>query len=315
MVDLVYTHVDGSDCLWLAKKEKYYKSHYNPRINNTDSSSANRYRSRDELKYSLRSVDRYLPFIRKIFVVTDGQRPPWLQPSDKLQIIDHTDIIPSEYLPTFNSHVIEANLHKIPGLSETFLYLNDDMFFGRPLVESDFVNSEKISVFLDEAYTKKGKPRVNEYAFRSAWKNANAWLDKNFFIESRRKMAHAPSVIKKSVMKELEEKLSFQLSQTCTNKFRSIQDYNITCSLHPYYCIYTGQGIINEEISTKTLYLSDNLVNDTSCLDNLSISLPHIFCLEDDIKDTSPRIDTIINQFMENCFPTPSSFEVANIDN
>lgn len=309
-MDIVYTYVDDSDPIWKANKEKYMETDLNKNINNSDTFTHNRYYSRDELKYSLRSLEKNLPFIRNIYIITDNQKPKWFHETDRLKIIDHKDIIKEEYLPTYNSHVIEANIHKINGISNIFMYMNDDIFFGHPLNEDDFYKDGLISVFLDKSYTRKGIPNVNEYAFRSAWKNVNIWLDKNFQIERRRKMLHTPSVIFKDVMFTLWDKLQSELSLTCFQKFRSIIDYSITCSLHPYYCIYSDKAIINKDLTTKTLYLSSDIINDSFLLEELYQNIPHIFCLEDDIHDSYIESDNIIKSFLEKCFPYPSSFEL-----
>ncbi len=90
--------------------------------------------SRDELRYSMRSVWANCGWARRIFVVTAGHTPScWLTNHPDVQVIDHSAILPADALPTFNSHAIEASLHRIPGLSEHFVYFNDDMLVGRPL--------------------------------------------------------------------------------------------------------------------------------------------------------------------------------------
>ncbi|MGP5694302.1 stealth family protein, partial [Brachybacterium alimentarium] len=134
-IDAVYTWVDGSDPEWLR-----LKSNYSPiEMTHEEVDSAARYASRDELLYSLRSIHDFAPWVRNIFVVTAGQHPQWLGQNEKVKIVNHSDIFPdSRHLPTFNSHSIEANIHRIEGLSEHFLYLNDDMFFGRAVPPSLF---------------------------------------------------------------------------------------------------------------------------------------------------------------------------------
>jgi hypothetical protein len=100
---------------------------------------AARFRDNEELRYSLRSLERYAPWVRSIILVTDGQRPSWLRADQpKIRIVDHREFIPGEYLPTFNSHVIEAYLHTVPGLAEHYLYMNDDVFLARPCRKTDF---------------------------------------------------------------------------------------------------------------------------------------------------------------------------------
>ena len=100
-----------------------------------------RYEDNQELKYSLRSVEKHLPWIRKIFIVTDNQIPTFLDVNHpKIQIVDHTELLPKEILPTFNSSVLDYFIYKIPDLSEHFLYANDDMFVNADLSPSFFFN-------------------------------------------------------------------------------------------------------------------------------------------------------------------------------
>lgn len=138
-VDLVYLWVDGNDPVWQAK--------HNAFIGKTEESSPinckGRYANNDELKYSLRSVETYAPWIRTIFIVTDNQVPEWLDISNtKVKIIDHKDIMPAESLPCFNSALIEHFLYKIPGLAEHFLLANDDMYLNKAVTVDDFFTKE-----------------------------------------------------------------------------------------------------------------------------------------------------------------------------
>ena len=99
-----------------------------------------RYRDNEELRYSLRSVWQFAPWIRNIYIVTNGQVPSWLNlDSDKIWVVTHEEIFQNvSHLPTFASPSIEANIHRIPGLSNRFLYLNDDVMFGNDVYPDDF---------------------------------------------------------------------------------------------------------------------------------------------------------------------------------
>lgn len=133
-VDLVYLWVDGSDPVWQAKRQSVagYEG-------NTSADCKGRYADNGELKYSLRSVELYAPWIRKIFIVTDNQVPEWLDATNpKIQIVDHKEILSPESLPCFNSRIIEHSLFRIPGLAEHFLYANDDMFINSSVTPDDF---------------------------------------------------------------------------------------------------------------------------------------------------------------------------------
>lgn len=136
-IDFVIAWVDGNDPAWQKEKRKYMAEEQN------DASILDqgdyRYRDWDLLRYWFRSVERYAPWVRKIHFVTCGQIPQWLNVvHPKLHIVNHTDYIPEAYLPTFNSHTIELNMHRIEGLAEQFVYFNDDMFITRDVEPEDF---------------------------------------------------------------------------------------------------------------------------------------------------------------------------------
>lgn len=132
-IDFVITWVDDTDPVWRKKKEKCTG------IAMGEGNSDVRYRDWDTLKYWFRGVEKFAPWVRYVFFITDNQKPEWLNVDHpKLKWIKHSDYIPQEYLPTFNSHTIEWNFHKIPELSETFVYFNDDMFLINHTVPEDF---------------------------------------------------------------------------------------------------------------------------------------------------------------------------------
>lgn len=131
-IDIVIIWVDGGDAAWQKEKVKYSPDA------NTDSGQ-NRYRDWGTLPYLFRSIDKYAPWVRKVHFVTNGQKPDWLDlRCPKLNFVEHADFMPKKYLPTFSSHPIELNIHRIKGLSEKFIYFNDDMFITRPLNQNDF---------------------------------------------------------------------------------------------------------------------------------------------------------------------------------
>lgn len=156
-IDVVIPWVDGSDPQWRARKNALREKLDLPQDSN---SSDVRYRDWNLLPYLFRGIEEYAPWVRKVFLITDHQVPSWLdQNCPKLQLIYHEDYIPQEYLPTFSSHTIELNLHRIADLSEHFIYMNDDTFIMNPvkpeffLVKKDFHGPQPLSapgVFLWE---------------------------------------------------------------------------------------------------------------------------------------------------------------------
>jgi len=181
-IDLVYLWVDGSDPNWQAKKNAF-----TGKADETHQADCKgRYANNDELKYSLRSVEKYAPWIRKIFIVTDNQTPDWLDVANpKIEIIDHKDILPQESLPCFNPFVIESFLYKIPGLSERFLFANDDMFFNKPSNPDHFFLADGLPII-----------RLSNKPFRRLawfWKEK---IQRKPLLNYRRVIANASELVK-----------------------------------------------------------------------------------------------------------------------
>ena len=133
-IDFVVTWVDGNDSNWLNEKNKYINEK-NGEIDACD----NRYKDWGFFKYWFRGVEKYASWVNKVYLITCGHLPKWLNiNNEKLVIINHKDYIPDEYLPTFNSNVIELNINKIKELSDNFVLFNDDMFLIDYVKDTDF---------------------------------------------------------------------------------------------------------------------------------------------------------------------------------
>ncbi len=138
-IDIVYLWVDGNDPAWQAKRNALIGAA-------EESSSVNckgRYANNDELKFSLRSIEQHAPWIRNVYIVTDNQRPEWLDTNNpRVKIVDHTEIMPAESLPCFNSDLIEHYLYQISDLAEHFIYANDDTMLNCDVQPCDFFTEE-----------------------------------------------------------------------------------------------------------------------------------------------------------------------------
>lgn len=148
IIDFVVLWVDGADPEWQAQRQAYRPQESN------NGNAQNRYRDWGLMRYWFRCVERYAPWVNRVWFVTNGQVPAWLnREHPKLRLISHREYIPEQYLPTFNSNVIELWLHKIPELSEHFVLFNDDMFLTAPVKPTDFfVNGVPVeSALLDQA--------------------------------------------------------------------------------------------------------------------------------------------------------------------
>lgn len=138
-IDAVYTWVDGSDPAWLARRqtmlERMASSGVPVRETNINEC---RFQDNGELRYSLRSLARFAPWVRRVYLLTDNQKPQWLD-EGSVRLVRHEDVFPPDsLLPVFNSRAIESVQHRIPGLAEHFISLNDDFLLGRPVEEIDF---------------------------------------------------------------------------------------------------------------------------------------------------------------------------------
>ena len=145
-VDAVYTWVDASDPVWAKEAERYFASEgYNGSV--PTGVKGNKFREWNELLYSMRSLSAYAPWVRNIYIVTSGptQVPVWLNASHpRIHIVHHAALFdnPQNELPTYNSFAIESVLHRITGLSNYFLYLNNDFILGRDVLRSDFITDD-----------------------------------------------------------------------------------------------------------------------------------------------------------------------------
>ena len=136
-IDFVIIWVDGNDKQWQAEKAKYDGKTV------TNANSEVRFRDWDNLQYWFRGVEKFAPWVNKVYLVTDNQKPDWLNiDSDKLVLIDHKEIINNDFLPVFSANPIESNIHRIPGLSEHFVFFNDDMYLTAPVSPDDFFSDE-----------------------------------------------------------------------------------------------------------------------------------------------------------------------------
>ena len=137
-IDIVYTWVNGSDPDFIRQLNKQDKSH----SNTAEDTSESRFQDFNQLLYSLRSIEMYAPWIRRVYIVTNGQIPSWINLTS-VTMVNHKSIFTEpSHLPNFNSLAIETHLHEIPGLSENFIYFNDDFSLMSPTCPEDFWTPE-----------------------------------------------------------------------------------------------------------------------------------------------------------------------------
>lgn len=312
-VDIVYLWCDSSDEKWREKKNNELKK-YGKSLDN-DSVGECRFINNDELKYSLRSLEKFAPWINNIFIVTDNQVPEWLNTDHpKIHIIDHTQILSAEVLPTFNASAIEVALHKIPNLSEHFLFANDDMFFGN-FVEKTFFYDEgsgnPIFRFSKRKIINKVYRHLYGYMIFKAYT-----LIKNKFGKS---CAHFPHHNIDAYRKSDVEKCYLDFKQgfddTERQKFREKEC--IQRSIFSYYSIAHNCGsykIVDTFSERFISYLKSQRIDSLlielreSKLKLIQKYKPCLFCLNDSLK-TTDNDRLAMKNFLNEKFPKPSSFE------
>lgn len=132
-IDFVVTWVDGNDPDWFREKMKYQG------IDITSGNAENRFRDWGTFRYWFRGVEKFAPWVNRVFLITCGHYPEWLNiEHPKLRLVRHADYMPAECLPTFNSNAIQMFLHRIPDLSEQFVLFDDDCFLTAATTPEDF---------------------------------------------------------------------------------------------------------------------------------------------------------------------------------
>lgn len=308
-VDIVYLWCDSSDDNWRQKKNDELKK-YGKELDN-DSVGDCRFINNDELKYSLRSLEKYAPWINNIFIVTDNQVPHWLDTTNpKIHIVNHSEILPQDALPTFNSVAIEMALHKISGLSEHFLYANDDMFFGRPVEKSFFFNDKGYPIFRFSKRKIINKPYKHLYGYTIS--QAYKRIEKMYGKSCAYFPHHNIDAYRKSDIEKCYQVFKDDCEKTMRQKFREPEC--IQRSTFGYYSIANGVGEFK---------VVDNLLKKLTAqngLDSLLIELkqskfkllekynPGLFCINDRLQTTNEE-RIAMKDYMDKKFCAQSSFE------
>lgn len=230
-IDMVFTYCDGTDPKFIEEKKQFLKE--KDKVNNLPV----RFININEITYSVRSVLKFIPWINMIYIITNKQIPP-VELNPKVKIIDHTEIIPKQYLPTFNSDVIESFIHNIPELSEIFMYNNDDTMHTRYVDISDILQGDKI-IFRNYNRINEINKNNNEYKKRiyltsQLFKKANPSIQ---LINN-----HHTKFLRKSTLKFVEKKYPKLLHELRVNRLRG-ENY----IQYLFFCINID-NILNENI-------------------------------------------------------------------
>lgn len=326
-IDFVIPWVDGSDATWQQQRNFY--------AGNKGKISAAQYRDWGILKYWFRCVEAYAPWVNQIHFVTCGQIPDWLNTGHpKLNCVNHPDYIPEEYLPTFNSNVIELNFHRIPDLAEHFVYFNDDMYINAPVTPEDFfvngfpcetpILSVLSSYIPADAFSHlllNDMCVINKYFSKrkviAASKNKwfywgyGKYLLKNLYYSYLKVFSafhnfHVASSMRKSTFEEVWELEKELLDNTCKNKFRGLNDVNQY--VMSYYNICKGEFVPRRADVSKYYVVGQD---EHLLREDLLKEKHKLICINDDpgeIRDIQRIRENLIAVF-EKKLPNKSTFE------
>ena len=327
-IDFVLTWVDGADREWQAERCKY-----NPAKGADD--SAARYRDWENLQYWFRGVEKFAPWVNRIYFVTCGHVPSWLNKAHpKLKLIRHSDYMNPEYLPTFNINSIELNFHRIPELSDQFVYFNDDMFLLNAVMEEDFFKNGlprdcciETALVQDDIRNPFASILMNDAALvnmhyaksqviKKHWKK---WFSpaygkmalRNLLMLPYRefssfKYTHLPSAFLKSTYEQLWKEEEEILDEVCRNRFRT--SFDVNQYVMKYWQYMEGKFVPQSPYIGRfyTIGLHDKQIH--SAIRGQQYKM---ICINDtsDVGDFEKQKRRIIESF-ESILPEKSSFEL-----
>ena len=335
-IDFVVLWVDSNDPDWI-KSYNYYR----PDKPITDKA---RFRNWSLFRYWFRAVERYAPWVNKVYLITNGKFPDWInEDCEKLVLVKHTDYIPAKYLPTFNSVTIEMNLGRLEGLSEHFVYFNDDTFINQPVCPEDYfrgglpcdMNFETlyrnphynnanrfgvdIDIFCDVALLNNHFNRWN--TVRQAWKKwfgQHLWgkpLLASLLMLGRSKfenfvLFHYEQPMLKSIFQEVWEKEPYFLNESCS-KFRN--PTTINQYLIRYWQLASNRFYPIKKHGVMYYHFTNEILEDLSKV--ILEERVRSICINDTPNCSEEEYvlaSTVIKKIFEKKFPNLSIFEKSS---
>ena len=312
-VDVVYTWVNYEDPDW----QKLFAEHSTNQSNG--GLNADRYTSRDELKYSLRSLLKFAPWVRTVYVVSNCTPPDWFdETNQRVRWVYHNEIMDDAHLPTFNSHAIEASIHRTPRLSEHFLYFNDDIFLLKPVTKSDFFVPNGLAKIRPEPYgVVHGEVNANDPDYINAARNVQALLQGEFRKTVTKHHTHSPQSMLLSVVEACERTFTDAYEQTRSHRFRSVADISPTSFMYPNFAYLTGKAVMDYPkaslVSMSKPYHEILGEYEALMASSTNSKLPLTLCLNDGGGSAADDDwSATIVEFMQSAFDEVSEAEIAH---
>lgn len=332
-IDIVLPWVDPEDAEWEKKRQRCVSEYQGMMDLELVDYDAVRYRDWGLLRYLFRGIEEFCPWVRKLHFVTEGHLPDWLNTSHpRLHVVRHEDYIPERYLPTFSSHPIELNMHRIKGLSDKFVYFNDDTFVigktgpehffpgGRPagipspaqlwtndLLSHVLLNNTAVinrnfskSQFDQRAWRRWYSPRLGmrhlaRQVAVSPWKKFSP-----FYIH------HTPMAFQRSVLEEVWRAEYDELDATCSSKFRELSDVN--CFLFSYWQLCSGDyQTVSPDRYGGVVHLGADPIEDIA--ERIVGGSSPVLCVNDGPGADWDRDQAVVEQAFRQILPAKSGFE------
>ncbi|MDN4500901.1 Stealth CR1 domain-containing protein [Alteromonadaceae bacterium BrNp21-10] len=244
-IDVVIFWVDGVDPIHQQKRQQYLPDFQLNNTENTEqSTSLLRFVQHDELKFCLRSIKKFAPWYRKIWLVVDDQTPSFLDcekmHADRIELVQHQSLFVNceQYLPTFNSRTLATRLHTLAGLSEFYLLGNDDVMLGNHISPNYFFDQGNPIIYADwSSIAEKHNMTLHQLGIVNGAKMEG--YDRDHFLVP----SHGFIPFRKSIQQQLACDLSQQFSDNCHFRFRHESQF-LPESLYYHHCVNTGQFIL-----------------------------------------------------------------------
>jgi hypothetical protein len=311
-IDMVFSWVDGSSSEFQRQRAAQMAGYV---VGEGDDGPA-RYRHVDELRYALRSVYMYAPWVRRIFIATDSPTPAWLADHPRVRIVRSEEFFAdTSVLPIHNSHAVEAQLHRIEGLAEHFLYSNDDMFFGRSVAPELFFSPAGISQFVEcDVRIGTGPNAPHRSGHDNALRVNRELLRERFGRTITHDLEHCATPLRRSVMAELERTFAEDFARTAASRFRSATDISVTNSLYHYYAAFTGRAVATT--APRTRYYQTTMAESLRRMSRLTERRDvDMFCLNDGGSAEVPeevRV-RVVTELLERMFPVRAPWELPAV--
>ena len=328
-IDFIVTWVDGNDPEWQKTRNEYLGIK-----TSKDNAGAQRYRDWDLMRYWFRGVEKFAPWVNKVYFVTCGQRLEWLNPDHpKLKLVDHKDYMPEDALPTFNSNAIELGINKIEGLSDRFILFNDDFFILDEVKETDFFKAGKPCDFaaldaiefseefgyilannvrvINENFSKREVLKKN----RSQWYNMKdiksvirtLELTKPWNKFTGFRDYHTPVAYLKKEFDDMWNLYPELMNATVHSKFRNKE--NISHWLIRFWRLVSGNFVPTSQNKRTFIPVTDG--DNSFLISTIKNQKKSILCINDEFSgDDISKAQKDLKDAFESILPDKSSFEI-----